>query len=85
MNDALSAIDTQTEDKLIRELNNVMKGRTTIIISHRISTVMRCDNIIVLDSGCVIESGNHDELLQLNGKYAEMFALQQLEEEIEMM
>ncbi len=85
LDDALSAIDTQTEDKLIRELNNVMKGRTTIIISHRISTVMRCDNIIVLDSGCVIESGNHDELLQLNGKYAEMFALQQLEEEIEMM
>ena len=85
LDDALSAVDTQTEDKLIKELNNVMDGRTTIIISHRISTVMKCDNIIVLDSGKVIESGNHDELLQLNGRYAEMFALQQLEEEIEMM
>ena len=85
LDDALSAIDTQTEEKLIKELNNVMEFRTTIIISHRISTVMRCDNIIVLDSGKIIESGNHNKLLQLNGKYAEMFALQQLEEEIEMM
>jgi ATP-binding cassette subfamily B multidrug efflux pump len=85
LDDALSAVDTQTEDKLIKELNYVMEGRTTIIISHRISTVMRCDNIIVLDAGKVIESGNHEELLQLNGKYAEMFTLQQLEEEIEMM
>jgi ATP-binding cassette subfamily B multidrug efflux pump len=85
LDDALSAVDTQTENRLLGELYSSMKNRTTLIISHRISTVMRCDKIIVLDSGRITESGNHEELLQLNGKYAEMFALQQLEEEIETM
>ncbi|TAL67922.1 MAG: ABC transporter ATP-binding protein [Bacteroidetes bacterium] len=85
LDDALSAVDTQTEDKLLKELDSIMQGRTTIIISHRISTVMKCDKIIVLDSGKIIEEGNHIELVQLDGRYAEMFSLQQLEEEIEMM
>jgi ATP-binding cassette subfamily B protein len=85
LDDALSAVDTHTEDNFLKELDSLMIGRTTIIISHRISSVMRCDNIIVLESGKIKEEGNHKNLMQMNGKYAEMFALQQLEEEIEMM
>ena len=59
-----------------------MINRTTIIISHRVSTVKECDNIIVLDRGKIIESGNHDKLLRRGGYYSKLFELQKLEEEI---
>lgn len=85
LDDSLSAVDTNTEDKVLRALRKFMSGRTTIIISHRISTVKDCDNIIVLSDGKIIESGNHEQLVALGGHYAELFKMQQLKEEIEIM
>ena len=85
LDDALSAIDTQTEDKVLSQLRQFMVNRTTLIISHRISTVKDCTQIITLDNGKIVESGTHEELLKLGGKYSEMYFLQQLEQEIEML
>ena len=70
--DSLSAVDTQTEELILSSLNRIMKGRTTLIISHRISTVKNCDKILVLDEGKIIEQGTHHELLLKNGVYAEL-------------
>jgi ATP-binding cassette subfamily B protein len=82
LDDALSAVDTQTESTVLRELRKFMKNRTTIRVSHRISTVMDADNIIVLESGKIIEAGTHDELISLKGKYYDMFTIQQIEQEL---
>lgn len=82
LDDAFSAIDTKTESALLSSLADEMKKRSTIIISHRISAIKNADNIIVLDSGSIVEQGSHDELMQLGGKYSELFNRQQLEEEI---
>ncbi len=79
--DAFSAVDTATEEHIIRGLSMLMENRTTIIIAHRISTVALCDSIIVLDKGHIIERGTHAELLAMNGIYSDMHQRQQLEEE----
>lgn len=78
--DCLSAVDTHTEDRIIRELRQLMKGKTSIIIAHRISTVKDADQIIYLDQGKITEQGTHAELLALNGAYASLYKKQLLEE-----
>lgn len=82
LDDCLSAVDTQTEEAILKGLKQVMKQCTTIIVSHRISTVEHADEIIVLDRGSVAERGNHEELLAQGGHYAELHGKQQLEQEL---
>lgn len=82
LDDALSAVDASTEDRILAGLDEVMRGRTTIIISHRISTVQRCTNILVLDHGRVVEHGTHADLLLRKGHYFDMYERQQLEQQL---
>lgn len=82
LDDSFSAVDTNTEEEILKKLKEFMKGRTSIIISHRISTVKNADNIIVLNNGNIAESGNHNELVNLNGIYADLNQKQLLEEEL---
>jgi len=82
LDDALSSVDTHTEDKILNHLREVMQGRTTIFISHRVSTVRNADRIAVLHEGRIVESGTHDELLALNGYYSDLYNKQLLEEEL---
>jgi len=83
LDDAMSSVDTHTEAEILRHLRNVMQGRTTIVISHRCSTVKNLDHIIVLDEGQIVEEGNHVKLLQEDGLYAEMYRRQLIGEELE--
>ena len=83
LDDSLSAVDTQTEERILTRLRGVMEGRTTILISHRISTVQNADQIIVLRDGKIIERGTHDQLLTNEGYYADLHRKQLLEEELE--
>jgi ATP-binding cassette subfamily B protein len=83
LDDALSAVDTYTEEEILKRLRGVMKGRTSIIISHRISTVKEADLIIVLNKGEIVERGTHDELVAMGGIYAELYNKQLLEAELE--
>ena len=82
LDDALSSVDTHTEDKILNHLREVMQGRTTIFISHRVSTVRNADRIAVLHDGRIVETGTHDELLALNGYYCDLYNKQLLEEEL---
>ncbi len=82
LDDALSSVDTHTEDKILNHLRDVMRGRTTIFISHRVSTVRNADRIAVLHSGRIVELGTHTELLALNGYYSDLYNKQLLEEEL---
>ncbi len=82
LDDALSSVDTHTEDKILNHLRDVMQGRTTIFISHRVSTVRNADRIAVLHSGRIVELGTHDELLARNGYYSDLYNKQLLEEEL---
>jgi ATP-binding cassette subfamily B protein len=82
LDDALSAVDTYTEEEILSRLRGVMKTRTSIIISHRISTVRDADQIVVLDDGRLVEKGKHEELIKLGGLYAELYKKQLLEEEL---
>jgi len=82
LDDALSSVDTQTEDKILNHLREIMHGRTTIFISHRVSTVRNADRIAVLYGGRIVELGTHDELIALNGYYTELYNKQLLEEEL---
>jgi len=79
--DCLSAVDTRTEEEILNNLGRIMQGRTSILIAHRISTIKNADKIIVLDQGQIIEQGTHNQLLNLQGVYAEMYQNQLLEEE----
>jgi ATP-binding cassette subfamily B multidrug efflux pump len=82
LDDALSAVDTYTEEEILSRLRGVMRERTSIIVSHRISTVRDADQILVLDDGRIAERGTHDELIRHNGLYAELHKQQLLEEEL---
>jgi ATP-binding cassette subfamily B protein len=83
LDDALSAVDTYTEEEILHRLAEVMRQRTSIIVSHRISTVKQADQIIVLENGRVAERGRHADLVRLNGLYATLHRRQLLEEELE--
>lgn len=82
LDDALSSVDTYTEEKILNHLREVMRDRTTIFISHRVSTVRNADKIAVLHEGRIVELGTHDELLAKNGYYTDLYNKQLLEEEL---
>lgn len=82
LDDALSAVDTYTEEEILSRLRTVMRERTCLIVSHRVSTVRDADHILVLSEGRIVERGRHDELVQRGGAYAELYRKQLLEEEL---
>ena len=79
--DALSAVDTKTEEAILTQLRMIMKNRTSVIISHRVSTVKHADLILYMEDGKIIEKGTHAELIALKKSYAELYQKQLLEEE----
>lgn len=84
LDDALASVDTVTEERILTGLTELMRGRTTILISHRVSTVRHADVIVVIEEGRVAEQGSHEQLLALGGYYADLHQKQLLEEELEM-
>jgi len=83
LDDVLSAVDTETEERILFQLSSVMKSRTTLLVSHRISTVKGADQICVLDEGQIVERGTHDHLIKQEGLYASLYEKQLLEEELD--
>ncbi len=83
LDDALSSVDTLTEESILNRLAGVMRGRTVILISHRVSTVRQADRIVVLERGRIVEQGTHAELVEAGGYYAGLAQKQMLEEELE--
>ena len=83
LDDALSSVDTLTEERILTHLAGVMRGRTVILISHRVSTVRQADQIVVLERGAIVEQGTHAELIEAGGYYAGLSQKQMLEEELE--
>ncbi|WP_207423609.1 ABC transporter ATP-binding protein [Desertivirga brevis] len=81
--DCLSAIDTRTEEEILNNLGKNMQGKTTVLIAHRVSTIKNADKILVLDQGKIIEHGNHEDLMEVNGVYKDLYEKQLLEEEQE--
>ena len=82
LDDAMSAVDTHTEEQILQRLRGVMAQRTSIFISHRVSTARNADNIIVLSEGRIVEEGRHEELVMRGGLYAQMYRRQLLSEEL---
>ena len=83
LDDSLSAVDTHTEEEILNELKKIMKDRTSLIISHRISTIQNANKIIVLENAEIIEEGTHEELIRKGGIYNNIYQKQLLEEEIQ--
>lgn len=83
LDDALSAVDAQTETKILAGLRDALASRTSVIVSHRLTAVREADWILVLDGGRVVEQGTHETLAALGGRYWELLRRQQLEEELE--
>ena len=81
LDDCLSAVDTETEEMILGNLKKDAMERTTLIVSHRISSIRNAQNIIVLSNGAKIEEGSHDELTSIQGVYAEMYKKQLIEKE----
>jgi ATP-binding cassette subfamily B protein len=82
LDDSLSSVDTGTEEHILKRLDAILRQRTTILISHRVSTVQHADQIVVLRDGCIVERGTHAELLARGGYYADLYQKQLLEEEL---
>ena len=82
LDDCFSAVDTNTEAEILKQLQPALKDRTIIIVAHRISTLQWADQIIVLHEGKIVEGGTHDELVARGGRYAELYHKQLLEEEL---
>ena len=76
LDEATSAVDNETEAALQRSIGRISRGRTTVIIAHRLSTVRNANRILVFENGDIIEDGSHDDLVQLNGTYARLWAVQ---------
>jgi ATP-binding cassette subfamily B multidrug efflux pump len=83
LDDALSSVDTNTEEQILTQLTQIMAGRTTLMISHRLSTIQNVDEILVLHDGEIVQRGSHAELLTVEGPYAELYNRQLIEEELE--
>ena len=83
LDDSLSSVDTQTEEEILRSLGSRRKGRTCLIVAHRLSTVQDADSIVVLDRGRVVAQGKHEELLRESVLYSDLFRRQILAEELE--
>ena len=80
--DCLSAVDTQTEEAILNNLNEICKDKTTIIVSHRVSSAKNADKIIIMDNGQIIQQGSHNQLLNQNGYYQELYNKQLSEKEM---
>jgi ATP-binding cassette subfamily B multidrug efflux pump len=83
LDDALSSVDTYTEETILSQLTGMKAGRTTLLISHRVSTIQNADEIVVLHQGEIVECGRHDQLLEMNGAYTELYNKQLIAEELE--
>jgi ATP-binding cassette subfamily B protein len=83
LDDALSMVDTRTEEKILNQLLEMRRGKTNIIVSHRVSTISRADRIIVLDKGTIVEQGPHGNLLELGGVYTDLYEKQLISQELE--
>ena len=78
LDDCLSAVDTDTEDEILKHLKSITRDRTTIIVSHRISSLKHADNIIVVQNGKIVQQGQHTDLVGIMGYYKELFEIQQV-------